>query len=195
MKGSFVFHESYLKNVPEKDKAKWMLYVVEYGLYGKNPPIEKETFEYKAWADIAERIDKEFEDYKKVCEKRRAAAQKRYSQHFNNQETKLQVEEKKAETQTENTKTQEKKHTTFTKPTVEEIDEYCKERKNNIEAQTFYDFYESKGWFIGDRKMKDWKAAVRNWENRRKEETSHSGKSSGIWGKENEVPDELVNMF
>lgn len=54
----------------------------------------------------------------------------------------------------------------FIKPTVEEIAEYCRERDNGIDAQQFYDFYESKGWLIGKNKMKDWKAAVRTWESR-----------------------------
>ena len=54
----------------------------------------------------------------------------------------------------------------FKKPTVSEIAEYCIERKNNIDAETFYDFYESKDWKIGKNKMKAWKACVRTWEKR-----------------------------
>ena len=54
----------------------------------------------------------------------------------------------------------------FKKPTVNEIAEYCIERKNNIDAETFFDFYESKNWFIGKSKMKSWKACVRTWEKR-----------------------------
>jgi len=57
---------------------------------------------------------------------------------------------------------------TFIKPTVEDVKNYCLERKNNINAETFIDFYESKGWKIGKNKMKDWKAAVRTWEKRQK---------------------------
>ncbi len=57
-----------------------------------------------------------------------------------------------------------KKKTTFIKPTIEEIKNYCNERKNNVVATKFYNFYESKDWFIGKNKMKDWKAAVRTWE-------------------------------
>lgn len=52
----------------------------------------------------------------------------------------------------------------FKKPTLEEVKEYCKERNNNIDAQRFIDFYESKDWMIGKNKMKDWKAAIRTWE-------------------------------
>ncbi len=54
----------------------------------------------------------------------------------------------------------------FTKPTIEEIQEYCKERNNGINAEAFYDFYESKDWYVGKNKMKDWKACVRTWEKR-----------------------------
>ena len=54
----------------------------------------------------------------------------------------------------------------FMKPTVEEIKSYCMERRNNVDAQRFFDFYESKGWKVGNAQMKDWKAAVRTWENR-----------------------------
>jgi len=52
----------------------------------------------------------------------------------------------------------------FVKPTVEEVRNYCLERKNNVNPEKFVDFYESKDWYIGKNKMKDWKAAVRTWE-------------------------------
>jgi len=53
-------------------------------------------------------------------------------------------------------------------PTLEEVTAYCKERSNNVDPQTFIDFYESKGWMVGKNKMKDWKACVRTWEKNRK---------------------------
>ena len=59
------------------------------------------------------------------------------------------------------------KRKVFTKPTIEEIQKYCEERNNGINANAFYDFYESKDWFVGKNKMKDWKACVRTWEQRR----------------------------
>ena len=58
----------------------------------------------------------------------------------------------------------------FVKPTLEQIKEYCLTRKNNIDAQHFMDFYESKGWKVGNQSMKDWKACVRTWEQRNKVE-------------------------
>ena len=56
----------------------------------------------------------------------------------------------------------------FKKPTLEEVEAYCKERNNGIEAQHFIDFYESKGWKIGKESMKDWKACIRTWEKKEK---------------------------
>lgn len=59
----------------------------------------------------------------------------------------------------------------FIKPTIAEIKAYCDERKNNVDASRFYDFYEAKGWIVGKTRMKDWKAAVRTWEkNKTKQE-------------------------
>ncbi len=52
----------------------------------------------------------------------------------------------------------------FTPPTVEQVTEYCRERNNTVDAERFVDFYASKGWLVGKAAMKDWKAAVRNWE-------------------------------
>jgi hypothetical protein len=49
-------------------------------------------------------------------------------------------------------------------PTVEQVKQFCLERNNNVDPECFVDFYESKGWVVGKAKMKDWKAAVRNWE-------------------------------
>lgn len=54
----------------------------------------------------------------------------------------------------------------FVKPTADEVQAYCAERGNRVDAQAFVDFYEAKGWKVGSSPMKDWKAAVRTWEQR-----------------------------
>jgi len=58
----------------------------------------------------------------------------------------------------------------FIKPTLAEIKKYCLERKNHVDAEAFYDFYEAKNWMIGKNKMKDFKAAIRTWEKREQAE-------------------------
>lgn len=52
----------------------------------------------------------------------------------------------------------------FKKPTTEEIQSYCTERKNNVDSMKFFNFYESNGWKVGKNAMKDWKASIRTWE-------------------------------
>lgn len=57
----------------------------------------------------------------------------------------------------------------FTPPSVNEVAEYCRERKNGINPQEFVDHYETNGWMRGKNKIKDWKACVRTWEKNQKE--------------------------
>lgn len=52
----------------------------------------------------------------------------------------------------------------FVPPTVEMVEEYCKERGNVIDPELFVAYYDSVGWVRGKYPMKDWKAAVRSWE-------------------------------
>ena len=54
----------------------------------------------------------------------------------------------------------------FKKPKLDEVKNYCILRKNNIDAESFISFYESKGWMIGKNKMKNWKQAIVTWEKR-----------------------------
>jgi len=54
----------------------------------------------------------------------------------------------------------------FIQPTIEEVSLYCQERKNSVDAESWMNHYQAKGWKIGDTPMKDWKAAVRTWEKR-----------------------------
>ena len=61
------------------------------------------------------------------------------------------------------------KGTRFTPPSVDEVSDYCNQRNNSVDAETFIDFYQAKGWMVGKNKMKDWKACVRTWETNRKQ--------------------------
>lgn len=69
--------------------------------------------------------------------------------------------EKKIHSSAKSTTTKRKR---FEKPTLSQITQYCLERNNNVNAEQFYDYYESNGWKVGKNAMKDWKACVRTWE-------------------------------
>ena len=82
---------------------------------------------------------------------------------------------------------EEKKKTTkkgFVKPTIKEITAYCNERKNNIDPQKFFDFYESKGWRVGITPMKDWQAAIRNWEKTEQQSSSKKNLANSKYDRE-----------
>lgn len=86
----------------------------------------------------------------------------------------------------------------FVPPTVEEVRDFCLERGNNVDAETFVDFYQSKDWYIGKNKMKDWKAAVRTWERQReKGKREEGGKEVGKpnRGKDDKFSDINITEF
>ena len=43
----------------------------------------------------------------------------------------------------------------FTPPTLQEVADYCRERKNTVDPERFVDFYTSKGWKVVNQPMKD----------------------------------------
>ena len=53
----------------------------------------------------------------------------------------------------------------FIPPTVAEVAAYCQERGNSVDAERFVDHYTANDWMRGKNKIKDWRAAVRTWEN------------------------------
>ena len=71
----------------------------------------------------------------------------------------------------------------FVRPTLEEVRSYCQERNNQVDPEAFIDFYESKGWKVGNQPMKDWKSAIRTWERRENNKSSPSGISQQTYDK------------
>lgn len=67
----------------------------------------------------------------------------------------------------------------FTPPTVDDVAAYVREKGYHVNAERFVSFYQQKGWMVGKNRMKDWKAAVRNWETRWKDEHGAVSKASG----------------
>ena len=85
-------------------------------------------------------------------------------------------ENKSKDIKENNTEVLQKKSYRFSPPTLEEIKAYILEKGYAVDADRFFNFYESKGWYVGKNKMKDWKAAVRTWTNQDRK----SGFDTGI---------------
>ena len=133
-----------------------------------------------------------------IAEKRKAAAIKRWQSMQTQQEQcnsdasalqndakeRKEKEIKEKDIIKENIK--EKSGHRFSPPTIDEIRNYIIEKGYSFEAENFFDFYESKGWFVGKNKMKDWKAAVRNWARGEKERQAKKPRKTVITTKPNE---------
>ena len=71
------------------------------------------------------------------------------------------IKKKPQETNNNNKNTRAREE--FVKPTVEEVAAYVRQKGYNIDAERFWNYYESKGWVIGRNKMKSWKSACVTW--------------------------------
>ena len=193
-KAYFQYYETFeivIEKIKDIEEREWLRKVIiQYGLHG----IEPESFNSEA-LEIAWTICKDLIDQQHHRREVNAAnrAGKKAEPATNEENTAVVQPEEKA---AQEIQTEKPKRKNFVKPTVEEIRAYCEERKNGLDAQAFFDFYESKGWKVGAAKMKDWRASVRTWEQRRKtEQTGGRNKAGGIWGNENEIPSEITDLF
>lgn len=64
----------------------------------------------------------------------------------------------------------------FIPPTLEEVSAFIAENNYRVNAEKFIDYYNANGWMVGKTKMKDWKAAVRNWHRNEREAPKQTGK-------------------
>lgn len=65
----------------------------------------------------------------------------------------------------------------FIKPSLTDIEAYCKENNINIDPSTFHNYYEANGWVFGTNRtpIKDWRAKIRSWEKKRQEPSTKLG--------------------
>ena len=69
----------------------------------------------------------------------------------------------------------------FIPPTVEEVEEYCRQRNNTIDAEEFVAFYDSKDWMVGKNKMVSWKSAIITWEKSAKKKSQQNNRDYIDW--------------
>ena len=189
----FTFYESFylaikeIKN--EKQQAKIFRAIAEYSLYGKTPELSGVL--KMAWELIKPNLDASIK--KSIAGKKGGQAKIKQNESKIKANDKQEQNESKIETMEnlkqeqdrdrEQEKEQEKeqdrdreqvlykekeKKEIFKRPTIEEVKNYCLERKNQIDPESFVAFYNSKGWKVGNQPMKDWKAAVITWERKSK---------------------------
>lgn len=147
--------------------------------------LKNEILESRARTEIESSLNTEKKEIKrKSCGKKKNTA---VLSHENSKEDKLYQKGGEIATgglKMANTGISQK----FVPPTLQEVEAYCKERRNGVDAELFVDFYESKGWFVGKTKMKNWKACVRTWERSRNYSKEKANvKNRDDWNGDNEL--------
>ncbi len=66
-------------------------------------------------------------------------------------------------------------------PTMEEVTDYCKQRRSPVDPQWFYDYYQSRGWCMGKVTVRDWKALLRNWEKQERRQSPAREEEDYSW--------------
>lgn len=170
MRDSMVFYRSFyeaVKDLPSEDFKKAVCALMEYGLNEVVP--EGTGIEKTIYIMAKPQIDKNYQRYangksggrKPNCNQTITKPEPNHNQLDTKCEPNVNVNDNV------NVNVNDKesnKRTKFVPPTRQDVAEYCREKGySNVDVERFIDFYSCKGWMVGKNKMKDWKAAVRNW--------------------------------
>lgn len=181
-KKSFVLYHDIrnpLELLTDEQRGQLFMAILNYSEFGEMPELGGAV--QMAFAFIKAAIDRDTEAWEDKREKRRSAGSKGGKQRVANQANAIFAcnDEANEANQAVNvpvpvnvpvnvnnidSKADKPPRTRFSPPSVEEVAEYCRERRNAVDPQRFVDYYSANGWMIGKTKMKDWKAAVRTWE-------------------------------
>lgn len=167
-----VFYRSFasaIKKLPDEFQLSALWAIIDYGLDGKEP--SDDGIAEAIFSMAKPQIDANNRKYQNGLKGGRRKPTDNQEEPKCNQtitkqsfsETKPEPNENEKENVNVKDKEKEIKRKRFTPPTIQEVAEYCLEKGYAVDAERFIDFYASKGWMIGKNQMKDWKAAVRNW--------------------------------
>jgi len=164
--------------------------IKRYVLYGEEP--DDNYVKYSMYSMMRIKIEKDTEAYAERCKAISEARSEAGKNHKGNQYTRFKMEQMEQMEQMEldtdtvtdtnkplqrktlltESKKESTKRTAFVPPSLDEISAYISEKGYSVDAERFFNFYESKGWMVGKTKMKKWKNAVANWEKDEKEKSS-----------------------
>ena len=173
-KAYFQYYETFeivIEKIKDIEEREWLRKVIiQYGLHGTAPEsFNSEALEI-AWTICKDLIDQQHHR-REVNAANRAGKKAEPETNKENLAAEPQPEEKPAQ----EIQQEKPKRKNFVKPTVEEIAAFCKEKKYTVNAQQFFNYYESNGWKIGRNAMKSWQAAVQNWNIRDKANNKQAG--------------------
>ena len=151
-----------MESLNYEERGRLFTAMLEYAGNGSAPPLPgNERF---LWSAAKKLIDAQRESYERRCEINKTNRIESLRIVSNRDESSQEQEQEQEQEQ--NKKKKRVCGNKFRAPSLEEVKAYCSERGNKVNAEQFVSFYESKGWKVGNSSMKDWKAAVRTWEQR-----------------------------
>lgn len=194
-KKSFVMYESWGAAIEKMNNEQAGELIKAIYAFQKNPDVVPEdpaiAFVFEI---IKQKLEEDNKRYEEVCAARSEAGKKGGRPKANASDKKQMVSEesKKSKCFSEKAKKADNdneydndlkentlegvKEKRFAPPTLENVSEYCRKMGyTNVDAARFIDFYTSNGWMVGKNRMKDWKAAVRNWDRREKNPQRQDG--------------------
>ena len=175
---------SYLQSLSpftDEERGRIVMAMLNYAATGEVPQFEgNERF---IWPSLQAQIDRDIETYQAKCARNKVNGSKGgrpsknptvipETERFLEKPQKPKEKEKGKEKEREKDNIGADKPPTrhrFIPPTVDEVKAYCTEKGYVVDPERFVDFYTSNGWRVGKNPMKDWKAAVRNWSGKEKQ--------------------------
>lgn len=185
------FYYSYrkkLEKLSDQEVGRLVRSLLEYGETGETEELtgrESIAFDF-----IADDINRAKAAYDERCAKNQRNIEKRYARQdgttvydgIRTDTTVYETYQTKDKTETNSLPpngVSDTRAARFTPPTVDDVAAYVSEKGYHVNAERFVSFYQQKGWMVGKNRMKDWKAAVRNWETRWKDDHGAVSKASG----------------
>lgn len=192
-KKSFVMYESWGTAIEKMSNEQAGELIKAIYAYQKDPDAApKDPALAFVFELIKQQLDADSQRYKEACAARSEAGKKGGRPKANASDKKQMVSEeskkskcfsekaKKADNEYDNDLKENTlegvKEKRFAPPTLQEVKDYClKMGYTHVDAERFIDYYTSNGWMVGKNRMKDWKAAVRNWDKREKNPQRQDG--------------------
>lgn len=188
MRESIVFYRSFyeaIKELPAEEFRNAVMAIMEYGL--NNSEIDTSGVAKAILIMAKPQIDKNNKRYENGLrggtKPKQNQNETKLESNSNQTRTKLEPNLNQSGTKTEPKRTNpepndndnvndikesEEKKPRFYPPTLEELKKYIDDNKYNVDPDRFIDYYTANGWTVGKNRMKDWKAAVRNWDRSQK---------------------------
>lgn len=198
-KTSFVLYTDYLEQIEilSREQRGDLLTAILYHASGIELP-ELDGMTKIAFSFIRSQLDRDSEKYKATVEKRREAGKKggrpvkangieekaKKANGFSEKQTEAKKPDNDNVNDNDNvikkkdSKESKEKASRFIPPTRQELISYCEEKNLSVDVDRFLDYYTSNGWMVGKNKMKDWKATLRNWSRKERQDNGRAAESS-----------------